>query len=167
MISIIGAKGLIDDVDVFLSVIKSLSEKYDLVIQVFNADLIYGKDHLLSSYEHAKRAVNRKLNITKSLGMELLLYASGERQIKKALDKIGIKKNSVNLAILIHGRSISEGLINKILQQLKLTRSDMVLDGDIETLYKFGLPKEEIQTVSNDKYGDLILEKVANVDLIK
>ena len=37
----------------------------------------------------------------------------------------------------------------------------------VKWLKKFGIDKTEIDTVAKDKYGDLILEKVAMVDIIK
>ena len=62
MIKIIGAKGNIKDVDDFLKKVESFASKNSLRIQVFNSDLIYGKDHIISAVEHAKRAIERKTN---------------------------------------------------------------------------------------------------------
>jgi len=36
-----------------------------IIVQAFNADVIYGKNHLISAFEHAKRAINRKTNTSK------------------------------------------------------------------------------------------------------
>jgi hypothetical protein len=58
-------------------------------------------------------------------------------------------------------------MINKLLKQLSLDRDDTVLEGNIDTLKKFGIGENEINTVAKAKYGDLILEKVAMVDIIK
>jgi len=100
MIRIIGAQGNIQNVDSFLETILDFSQKYNLVIQAFNADMVYGKNHLLSSFEHAKRSIKRKTDTTNSLGMEILLYASGERQLKLAIPKMGVKKGSASIAFV-------------------------------------------------------------------
>ena len=167
MIMIVGARGNIQDVDSFLKQVLGFAQKHDVVIQVFNAEMIYGKNHLESATEHAVRAMNQSTNTTNSLGMEILLYASGERQLKLAIPKMGVKKGKGNIAFVFTNGKISDKLVNEILKHLTLERDDKVLDGDRNTLKKFGLKETEIETVKKAKYGNLILEKVAMVDIIK
>ena len=169
MLKLVGAKGSIRDVDKFLKQISIFAKDNNVVIQVFDANVIFGEKHLISAVEHAVRAIDRKTNTTNSLEMEILLYASGERQLKLAIPKIGVKKGEVNIALIFFNktRRFSDILIEEFLEQLSLVRDDKVLDGNIETLKKFGLNENEIKTVTKAKYGDLILEKVAMVDVIK
>ena len=54
-----------------------------------------------------------------------------------------------------------------MLKKISLIHDDKVLEGDIDTLKKFGINKKAIATVSEERYGDLILEKVAMVDIVK
>jgi KEOPS complex subunit Cgi121 len=165
MIKVIGAVGDIKDLDKFLEQISDFALKNKMIIQVLNADLIYGKDHLISAVEHAKRAIQRNTNTTNSLEMEILLYTSGERQLKLAIPKMGVKNGKSKIAfVLIAEKDISE---KQLMETLSLKRDDKVLEGDIDTLKKFGINKHEIDTVNKEKYGDLILEKVAMVDIIK
>ncbi|OGS40062.1 MAG: hypothetical protein A3K77_07640 [Euryarchaeota archaeon RBG_13_31_8] len=167
MYKIIGAKGKISNINKFLEKINSFCEKKNIVIQVFNADMIFGNNHLVSAYEHAIRAFEQETNTSNTLAMEILLYASGERQLKLAIPKIGIKKGQVDVAFIFIGDKITDKLIDELLQELSLKRDDEVLEGDIITLKKFGLKESELKTVSKDKYGSLILEKIALVDIIK
>jgi KEOPS complex subunit Cgi121 len=167
MLKIIGARGNIQNVDKFLKKIESFSQNNNLIVQAFDADLIYGKNHLISAVGHAKRAMERKTNLTNTLGMEILLYASGERQLKIGIPKMGVKKGYVNIAFVFTEGKISEQEIKKILDQLSLVREDHVIEGDVSTLKKFGITENEINTVTKNKYGNLILEKVAMVDIIK
>lgn len=166
MYKIIGAKGNIQNIDDFLDEIREFSDKNNVSIQVFNADLIYGEKHLISAYEHAERAMKQKTNTTNSLEMEILLYAAGERQLKIAIPKMGIRKGNSNLAIVVVNYK-SDKIINNLLSEFNLERDDKVLEGDKNTLKKFGLKQKEIDTVAKAKYQDLILEKVAMVDIIK
>jgi len=167
MIIIFGAEGNIQNVDGFLEKVVSFAKEKDIIIQAFNADLIYGKNHVISAVKHAKRAFGNKTNTTNSLEMEILLYSSGERQLKLAIPKMGVKKGKGNIAfVFVNGESSERG-VNELLKKLNLERDDKVLEGDINTLKKFGINKEEISTVSENKFGELVLEKVAMVDILK
>jgi len=62
---------------------------------------------------------------------------------------------------------VSDTVVGEILEALNLIRDDKVLEGDIDTLRKFGITQQELMTVPKNKHGNLILEKVAMVDVIK
>jgi KEOPS complex subunit Cgi121 len=165
MIRVIGAKGNV--YKGFLDRVKKISEKYGIAIQVMNAKLVYGKDHLISAVEHAQRSFKRGSNATNSLAMEILLYASGERQIQKSIEKIGVKEGESELAFVFVGnfKEKEEKIIEETLKDLK--RDDKVLEGSLDTLKRFGFTEIELETIPKEKQGDLILEKVAMVDVIK
>ena len=173
MIKIFGARGNVKEVDIFLKKILNFVSEHHFVIQLFDAYMIFGKTHLLSSVEHAVRAMERGTNTANSLDMEILLYASGEKQLKLAIPKMGIKKGNSNIGFVIvddiidSNDAMLDRLIDKILKQFSLVRDDEILEGDIETLRRFGLNGKEIKTVVKTKHGHLILEKVALVDIIK
>ena len=170
MFKIIGAKGKIQNIDLFLKQILTLSNKYDIKIQVINADFVYGWDHLVSAVKHALRSFAVKKNSLNSLSLEILLYASGERQIQKAIKKIGVKEENQNVAVIFvdeKKKKISDENIEDILSSLNLKRDDKVLEGDINTLKRFGITENELSTIPKNKYGDILLEKVALVDIIK
>ena len=173
MIEIIGAQGTISNVDRALTVFQNFCTTHHLTGQIFNAEMIYGKNHLRSSVLHAERAMEEHTNTTKSLPMEILLYASGERQLKHAIPKMGIQTGQTSVVfVFTDGDSLKDchlkkTSIDKLLHQLDLTRNDAVIDGTEEALRHFGITRKERQTVVKDKYEDLILEKVAMVDIIK
>ena len=170
MIKVIGAKGKIIDVDDFLEKISIFSKKNNVIIQTFDADLVFGKNHIFSAVDHALRAIERKTNTTNSLEKEILLYASGERQIKLAIQKIGVKlKNEKMVFVFVNNKKkeISNIILKDFLDMLCLVRNDNVIEGDEKTLIRLGIKENEIKTVMNNKYADLILEKVALVDIIK
>jgi KEOPS complex subunit Cgi121 len=170
MIKIIGANGNIKNLDDFLKKVDNFSFESGLTIQVFNSDVIYGKDHIISAVEHARRSIARKTNTTKSFEKEILLYAAGERQLKLAIPKMGVKEGVGNIAFVFINDSkneILEKTINDLLKKLNLTKDDNVLNGNKNTLEMFGISEDEIKTVNKSKYGHIILEKVAMVDIIK
>jgi KEOPS complex subunit Cgi121 len=174
MITVIGAQGTIKDIDLFLQQLLMFSKEENLVIQVLDAQVVYGKDHLLSAAQHAQRAFEQGTNATNSLALEILLYASGERQIQKAITKMGIKKGKHPIALVLVDenykkpeRKTFDSVLDKLLQSFHLQRNDKVLEGDRDTLKRFGIADKELRTVSESNFGDLILEKVALVDVIK
>ena len=167
MIKILGAKTIIENVDTFLEQISNFSDKNNLVIQAFNADVIYGKSHLISAVHHAQRAFERKINTTNSIEKEILLYASGERRLKLAIPKIGVVEGNVNVVFVFIGDIISNKHIYEFITIFCLIKDEKVIEGDENTLKRFGLNELEIKTVNKNNYSNLILEKVAMVDIIK
>jgi KEOPS complex subunit Cgi121 len=170
---IIGAKGKISAINDLITLLKDYGGKKGLSLQMFNADFVFGTIHLHSAVLHAERALTNKTNLSDSIAVEILLYASGERQIKQAIEKMGIKNDTEKFVLVIFdsepNRSAAylEESAAEILSELKLVRDDSVIDGDIEVLKRFGITDNELQLVPESSWGDLILEKVALVDIIK
>ncbi|MCD6411775.1 MAG: hypothetical protein J7L20_05060 [Thermoplasmata archaeon] len=173
MIEVIGAKGKIESVDAVLKELEKLSKENGVILQALNADLICGKEHVISAALHAVRAFREKRNKANTLSIEILLYASGERQIGEAIEKMGIKEGETRIAIAaVHSIPEATGKIDhkkleKFIKKLGLKRDDAVLEWDEEKLKKFGITEEEMRTVSEDKRKDLVLERVAMVDVMK
>ncbi|RLF30996.1 MAG: hypothetical protein DRJ99_00840 [Thermoplasmata archaeon] len=176
MIRVVGVKGRIKNRDDFIRKVEEYSKSLNVAIQVVDANLVYSFNHLYSAAQHAIRAMRRGTNSMKSLAMEILLYAAGERQIKNAIEKIGVKENSKSFVFIIvddvadikdaRGK-ISDKDIDKMLEELHLFKNDSMLKGDKKILERFGISKNELDTVGEDRYEKLILEKVAMVDILK
>jgi KEOPS complex subunit Cgi121 len=174
MIVVIGTYGTIENIDTFFQQLLTFSKKENLVIQAFNATAIYSKDHLVSATMHAHRAFKQGTNATNTLALEILLYAAGERQIEKAIKKIGIKKGKQKIAFVltnplnrIRKHDLDDTIIKKLLQMFHLIADEKVIQGNRATLKLFGITDQELSTVPESHYGELILEKVAMVDVIK
>lgn len=173
MIQVVGARGAIKNIDSFLTRVRGFSQTFHCVIQVFDATLIYGGEHLVSAVTHALRAMKRKTNTTNSLEMEIMLYASGERQLKLAIPKMGVKQGKGSIAVVfVHETDKTSGgvsghVIDAMLHSLSFVRDDSVLMGNMDTLRNFGITDKEFRTVTKAKYGHLVLEKIALVDIIK
>jgi KEOPS complex subunit Cgi121 len=174
MITILGTHGTIKNIDLFVQKLLAFSKEEDLVIQACDARVIYGKDHLISAATHAKRAFQQGTNATNSLALEILLYAAGERQIQKAIQKIGVKKGKQQIVFILidslnrkRKGNLNKGVVQRLLKTFHLTIEENALKGDRNTLKRFGIPNRELSTIPVEKYGELILEKVALVDVIK
>ena len=89
----------IGDVNSFFGLVRE--KAVDTEIQVFDANLIATWEHLYFAALNALTAFNGSVNISNSLAMETLLYASAQRQIDKAIDLLGMKPESKHMAVLI------------------------------------------------------------------
>ena len=160
---ICGARGPSQEPDETLGVLKDFCEEKGCEGQIIDAEMVFGKQHIQSAYEHAKRAFDNGTNSSKSLATEILLYASGERQIVSAIKKMGIKDGTTSFCVLLIGDAEPDGLIRR----LGFKKDDSLLEGDVKNLKAFGISKKEIGTVPEDEILDLVLERVAMVDLLK
>jgi len=73
----------------------------DAEVQLFDADLVASWQHLYFAVLNSLMAFRTKRNISKSVAVEVMLYASAQRQIKKAIELIGVKKTTANVAAVI------------------------------------------------------------------
>ncbi|MEM3462742.1 MAG: KEOPS complex subunit Cgi121 [Candidatus Bathyarchaeia archaeon] len=84
-------------VDETLAAIRSASRSKH--VQAFDADSIAGPEHLICAATNAVRGFRAK-PISKSLETELLLYASGQRQIDAAIGMVGLGPQTKKLAVV-------------------------------------------------------------------
>ena len=157
----------IPDVGVFLRTISSIASKYGITVQAIDADRIAGREHILAAAEKAIRAMERSCNISDDPGMEILLYASGNRQIKKALS-MGVRNGRNNVILVAVGEDIPDAAAREL--------GNLVDEADV-TGYRrekrdvivsfFGITESEIAAVGEAKIPKLVLERVALVDVLK
>ena len=74
-------------------------------VQFFDAELVASWQHLYFAVLNALVAFKTERNISKSVAMEVMLYASAQRQIRKAIQLIGVKFDSANVAVVIIGEN--------------------------------------------------------------
>ena len=158
-IEIAGARGKIPDPEELYGKLNSFGEGS---VVALNPEMVCGIDHLLTAAEHAKRAFERETNSSSSLGLETILYASGERQIVKALGKMGVLPRSQAVALVLFDLDP-----DSIIEGLGLKRDDGILECTCMKLRAFGIPQEELDALPLDMAIDLVLERVAFVELIK
>jgi tRNA threonylcarbamoyladenosine modification (KEOPS) complex Cgi121 subunit len=80
----------------------SLSED-SLTVQLLNALLIADEVHLLSAAQNAINAQHGKYMLSRSLDVEIIVFASAQRQIGRALDALGVYDGIDNIAVVVVG----------------------------------------------------------------
>lgn len=142
---------------------KELEGQLGARILIVDAEMVFGREHLEIAVEHARRAFDRGTNVASSLTMEILLYASGERQLSTAIDKMGVDRDTEEIVVIVSPPPKAK----KVCAELGISRDDSVLEGKAENLGRYGIPPKAISSVPRERVLDLVLEKVAVVDLLK
>jgi tRNA threonylcarbamoyladenosine modification (KEOPS) complex Cgi121 subunit len=141
-------------------------------IQFFNADLIATKEHLYFAVLNALTAFKSGTNLSKSLAMETMLYASSQRQIQKAIQVIGVKPETTELAVVIIGETPEsvKAALKEVSAFLHSKPDDSVLDLTSKKTAKikeaFEISPAMIESIAKDKNEDLalvnlVIERVA------
>jgi len=155
--------------------LRTREELKDLCFQLLDADTVAGPEHIFVSVINALRAFELGLNVSSDLGLEILTFASGQRQISKAIRSMGLSKGQANVAAVVVAKSEDAALralkaITDTLTGLGGTRDDDVLEVREEKARKlaeaFGLTDQEIPACTRagglvDAIKALVVEKVA------
>ncbi|MEM2240239.1 MAG: KEOPS complex subunit Cgi121 [Candidatus Bathyarchaeia archaeon] len=142
-----------------------------LNIQVLDAKNVAGFKHILISVLTALEAFNCKLNIAKSLSMEILVRASTQRQINEALDILGIKRGLCDVVFIAvcEERDRVEEVLNNLMERY-CNHVDMHLleeDRSDRIMKMYGISEETVESEVDYSKGkweavkNLIAEKVA------
>ncbi len=128
-IAIAGFKDVhMGNVDNTLNLVRD--KTHNVAVQFFNAKLVAGWRHLYFAALNALKAFKNGTNISKNLAVECLLYASARRQIKVALDLVGIEPGSSQIAVLIVAdkKSLAASSLAEVSSLIHGRRGDEVLD---------------------------------------
>ncbi len=162
----------IKDVKQFLQTIHEKTDD-DACIQFFDASLVAGWEHLYFAALNALNAFKSKCSISNSLAMETLLYASAQRQIKDAVNLMGIKPSTPNVAVLICAKTSEQAkaVLKTVSRLLVGTPDDSVVeltdDKRAGLMDLFNVSTLELEAKTERKgfekqaLSDLIIEHVA------
>ncbi|MGD0818575.1 MAG: KEOPS complex subunit Cgi121 [Methanomassiliicoccales archaeon] len=156
---ILGARGEACSASDFMAQIQSLP----CDVLPLDADVVCSMAHLEAAVIHAKRAMEQGTNASATVSMETMLFASGERQISKAKEKMGAKNGMRHFALVLFDCDDP----SDILRRLKLIRDDQVLLPSREKAIGFGIESSELESVPERQAADLVLERVAFVEILK
>lgn len=163
MIQILEGTVFIENKELFLKKIKEISTGKNLAIQAFDADKLAGKVHLTFAIEKALETFKKGTNIANDLAKEIMLYAAGTRQINRAV-KIGVHDGLNNIALVAVGDIIDLTAFDEITPHNVLQYSGSK-NGALMDI--FNITQEEIEAAGADKIPELVLERVALVDVMK
>jgi KEOPS complex subunit Cgi121 len=168
-IQIMGGSVNITDLDRFLKQLSDIGSTHNVTVQALNAELVSGSRHLMFAVGKAIRSFGSSRNIANNLGMEIMLYASGNLQIGRALG-MGVKTGDNRVAVVVAGNNGVDGAISEVNEVLD-TVDPAVLEyskaKQDSLLEFFNITRDELDAVGAGKIPELVLERVALVDVIK
>ena len=161
-IRLLFGKPVVRDRNELISVIKDLQTRYGCVVQALDADKVVGERHISFAAEKAF-ALLPKRNIAKDTGMEIMRYASGERQIERALC-MGISDRTERIALVLAGHdSEYSGRMHQIYPGSS-NRMDLAVPFDAAVKETFNITEAEMGAVGEGRIEDLVIERVALAD---
>ncbi len=109
--------------------INQLSKETGVTIQLFDSSLIATWEHLFFSALNALKAFSYGKNISNSLSVECLLYASGQRQISVAVKNLGVHSDTKEIGIILIGddQNLLHEVYTKVLLITNGSENDEVL----------------------------------------
>ena len=152
---------------------KTRKEAGNVTLQFFNANLVAGWEHLYFAVLNALTAFKNKLNISNSLAVEILLYASAQRQIRNAVELFGIKEDTSEVAVVVLAEDEEKiaTALKKLLELIQAEEDESMLEINAK---KFGVIKEffdvsdleieaklEREGMEKEALRDLVIERVA------
>ena len=158
-VKILGYEADIQSISETLDKVNSLKEKNNDkgLIQLMDAKAIAGKKHLEHGIIHAIKSFERGENLAKDLGIEILLRTSGQRQISKAFNILGLKEEKMDIAIVMID------CLNETVDSLNdmFERKDSVLESDESILKKiYDIEEKELTNIHID---DVLIDKTTKL----
>jgi KEOPS complex subunit Cgi121 len=161
----------IGDVKAFLEQFNT--KKGDVTIQLFDAKNVAGPQHLYFAAVNALNVFSKKTNISNNLEVEALLFASAQRQITKAVELLGLKNNTSEIAALIFAENESQKnrVIQLVTDLIPGKRDDTILaltpekNNAIKNLFEISELEFEAchktECTTEENLVDLIIERMA------
>lgn len=139
-------------------------------LQVVRADRVAGPAHVRSAALHARRALAQGRAHGKTRETEFMRYLAGERQVRAALDKMGLPDAGIRggeAAALVAFGSKRVDALRHFIEALGLREDDDVLAASDAKLDAFGVTAAQRAATTPGRYHEIVLEAVAAVDLMR
>jgi KEOPS complex subunit Cgi121 len=109
------------------ALVKLASERNEGIhaIQYLDSSLIVSVGHLLSATQNAVNAWKGGYMLTRGLDAEILVYASTQRQISRAIENLGVRDGLQSIALVVVGsdkkavRGVITKMVNKVGEEIK------------------------------------------------
>jgi len=167
-IRLLFGKPVIQDRNQFLAALRELQARSGCIVQALDADKVVSEQHVRFATKKALLAFSEGRNVAKDLGMEILRYASGERQIERALS-MGISEATERIALVIVHRPNHECRWPENSELAALIDVDgLGCSFKPDAVKKaFSISDEELKVVDETRLSELVLERVALVEIYR
>jgi KEOPS complex subunit Cgi121 len=162
------ARYTIMDLPGFLKFIRATGKRFDTKIICFNRASMAGKKHALSAVAHALRSFESGDPISRSIEIEALLYAGGTRQTG-LIGPFGIHEgeNELFICSIPDSPQALEICIDLMMPADNEEWDELTPEKRTKLAKLFAIPLDELSVVPEEKFGDLVLERVALLDVYR
>ena len=157
----------VSDQIAFLQKIRAIAESFDTHIICFNAGMLAGKRHARTALHHAVRSFHNGSMVSNTLEMEALLFAAGSRQCSVAA-LFGVHDGENSMFVCCYPTSY--GVWDALTQLMIVTDENLNIIDPHKRAYLmklFGITQEEIATCSRDCITELVLERIALLEVYR
>ena len=148
-----------------------------IIVQFFNANTIATWEHLYFATFNALLAFKQQYNRSRTLSVEILLYASTQHQIKKAIQVLGVHESTSDIALIVVGKNnrdlkLTFSLISKLIKAYPNETVLKISKEKFEYIQKlYGISTKTLQTNMKNAdetqtLADLIIEKMALLSIM-
>jgi KEOPS complex subunit Cgi121 len=154
---LIEGRAAVEDVERFVARLESIGERHGSTVQAVDARYVVGRDHLERAVALAERERGRGEAIADDLGVEILLYAAGRRQIREALE-MGVSAGDHPVVVVVVG---GDETAAAAAVRDRLTPAETLGEYDPETVADFFGIGERERAATAGGLPDLVGERVA------
>jgi KEOPS complex subunit Cgi121 len=155
------AKITVDDRDSFLRMIQAIAQSHSTHLVCFDADKLAGRGHAEAALFHAQRSFFSERSISNSFEMEALLFAAGSRQCMVA-SLFGIQEGENRMFICAY--PVNKDIWQDLSPHMHFVTEawdKITSDKEARLMDLFNISQEELDVVGRDRMKDLILERIA------
>ena len=156
---------IVNDRSEFLNTLQSIGRKHSTHIICFNADNIAGSRHAEAAIHYAQRSFFSGKPISNSFEMEALLFAAASRQCNLAAS-FGIHEleNCMFVCSSPENESVWEELSHHMHFVTEMW-DEITPEKEERLRFFFGISQEELALVGRTRIIDLVLERIALLEV--
>jgi KEOPS complex subunit Cgi121 len=158
----------IEDAKKFIRDLSTIAAEYGVTVQAVNADAIAGPCHIEFAVAKAIESFRQRRNLARDVGMEIMLYLRGRRQIEKALE-IGVKPGGNRVALIIVGNDAEKArpAVEALLDEVDPSVVDYSHAKDALIMRLYDITPAEVGIVGPDRIPQLVQERSALLEFEK
>ncbi len=151
----------------FVRELRRIAQTFGVSIVSFDAEKMAGRAHVEAALWHARRSCSRGASIANSFEMEALLYAAGTRQCALA-SEFGVHagQNRAYIAICPPSPPAAAAL-QELVDMVEEDWETLSSEKSVRLADLFGITLQELEVAGPDRIPELVLERVALLDVLK
>jgi len=161
------AKMTVNDRDACLRMLQEIARNHSTHIVCFDADKLAGREHADAAIRHAQRSIFSTKPISNSFEMEALLFAAGSRQCSvAALFGIHPGENKMFVCSYPVKKDVWRAL-SKHMHFVHDKWDDLGAHKITRLISLFGITQEELEIIGYERVKDLVLERIALLEVTR